>query len=81
MKKRPKKRRKTPSMECWPSDFEPLGGNLFRVLRSIWFFPFGEPTLTMGQVVEAEPVSTGVWRYVRTHFKPAARSSLPSSGR
>ena len=38
--------------------------------------PFGPmgPGLTLGQIIEAEPVSTGVWRYVRSHFKPAVRS-------
>jgi hypothetical protein len=56
-------------------DVEPLGGNLFRVLGPISLTPFGPlgPGLTLGQIIEAEPVSTGVWRYVRTHFKPAVR--------
>jgi len=38
--------------------------------------PFGPlgPGLILGQIIEAEPVSSGVWRYVRTHFKPAVRS-------
>ena len=57
-------------------DVEPLGGNLFRVLAPISLTPFGPfgPRLTLGQIIEAEPVSTGVWRYVRTNFKPAVRS-------
>jgi hypothetical protein len=58
-------------------EVEPLGGNRFRVLAPVslmaFFGPFS-PRLTMGQIIEAEPVSTGVWRYVRTHFKPAVRS-------
>jgi hypothetical protein len=57
-------------------DVEPLDGHRFRVLAPIFLTPFGPsgPRLTMGQIIEAEPVSTGVWRYVRTHFKPAVRS-------
>jgi hypothetical protein len=58
-------------------DVEPLGGNRFRVLAPVSlmavFGPFS-PRLSMGQIIEAEPVSTGVWRYVRTHFKPAVCS-------
>jgi hypothetical protein len=54
-------------------DVEPLGGNLFRVLGPISLTPFGPlgPGLTLGQIIEAEPVFTDEWRYVRTHFKPA----------
>ena len=37
------------------------------------FGPFG-PGLILGQIIEAEHDSTGVSRYVRTHFKPAVRS-------
>src|SRR6516165_491625 len=61
---------------CHGPDVEPLGGNRFRVLAPISLTPFGPlgPGLTLGQIIEAEPVSTGVWRYVRTHFKPAVRS-------
>jgi hypothetical protein len=61
---------------CGAPDVEPLGGNLFRVLGPISLTPFGPlgPGLTLGQIIEAEPVSTGVWRYMRTHFKPAVRS-------
>jgi hypothetical protein len=64
------------SCEFDDSEFEPLGGNLFRVLAPISVTPFGPlgPGLTLGQIIEAAPVSTGVWRYVRTHFKPAVRS-------
>jgi hypothetical protein len=61
---------------CGALDVESLGGNLFRVLGPISLTPFGPfgPGLTLGQIIEAEPVSTGVWRYVRTHFKQAVRS-------
>ncbi len=61
---------------CDDPDVEPLGGNLFRVLAPISVTPFGPlgPGLILGQIIEAEPVSSGVWRYVRTHFKPAVRS-------
>jgi hypothetical protein len=61
---------------CDAPDVEPLGGNLFRVLAPISLTPFGPfgPGLILGQIIEAEPVSTDVWRYVRTHFKPAVRS-------
>jgi hypothetical protein len=57
-------------------DVEPLGENLFRILAPISLTPFGPfgPGLILGQTIEAEPVSTGVWRYVRTHFEPAVRS-------
>ena len=57
-------------------DVEPLGGNRFRVVAPVSLTPFAllGPALTMGQVIEAEPVSPGVWRYVRTHFKPAVWS-------
>jgi hypothetical protein len=65
-----------PECSCGGPDVEPLGGNLFRVLGPISLTPFGPlgPELTLGQIIEAEPVSTGVWRYVRTHFKPAVRA-------
>jgi hypothetical protein len=48
----------------------------FRVLGPMSVTPFGPfgPGLTLGQIIEAEPVSTRVWRYVRTHLKPAVRS-------
>jgi hypothetical protein len=61
---------------CDNPDVQPLGGNLFRVLGPISLTPFGPlgPGLTLGQIIEAEPVSIGVWRYVRTHFKPAVRA-------
>ena len=61
---------------CDAPDVEPLGGNLFRVLAPISLTPFGPlgPGLILGQIIEAEPVSTDVWRYVRTHFKPVVRS-------
>jgi hypothetical protein len=61
---------------CGAPDVEPLGGNLFRVLGPISLTPFGPlgPGLTLGQIIDAEPVSTGVWRYVRTHSKPAVRT-------
>jgi hypothetical protein len=64
------------SCEFDDSAAEPLGGNLFRVLAPMSVTPFGPlgPALNLGQIIEAEPVSTGVWRYVRTHFKPAVRS-------
>ena len=50
-------------------DVEPLGENRFRVRAPISWGPCS--VMTMEQIIEAEPVSTGVWRYVRTHFKPA----------
>jgi hypothetical protein len=61
---------------CENPDVEPLGGNLFRALAPISLTPFGPLGLglTLGQIIEAEPVSTGVWRYVRTRSKPAVRS-------
>jgi hypothetical protein len=70
---------------CGAPDVEPLPrltqercnrGNLFRVLEPVSLTPFGPlgPGLTLGQIIEAEPVSTGVWRYVRTHFRLAVRS-------
>jgi hypothetical protein len=61
---------------CNDPDVEPLGGNLFRALAPISLTLFGPlgPGLSLGQIIEAEPVSTGVWRYVRTHFTPAVRS-------
>jgi hypothetical protein len=64
------------SCEFDDAEFESLGGNLFRVLAPISVTPFGPmgPGLSLGQIIEAEPVSAGVWRYVRTHFKPAVRS-------
>jgi hypothetical protein len=60
------------SCEFDDSDAEPLGGNLFRVLAPMSVTPFGPlgPALTLGQIIEAEPVSTASGG----HFKPAVRS-------
>ena len=46
------------SVPCFGPDFS----------HALW------PLRTRTDSGKAEPVSTGVWRYVRTHFKPAVRS-------
>jgi hypothetical protein len=55
-----------------PVVVEPLGGNLFRVAEPASLTPFGPlgPMLSLGEVIELDPLSDGVWTLVRVRDSP-----------